>query len=98
MTAPPVPLCLRAVPMDDDALSQRAIAAASALRAWRAIGLEGDARLVALVQALAVEILETARGEETLALEYLSWLLGGLVGHEIGTRAGLGAMAPAGRA
>jgi hypothetical protein len=95
---PRPPRCL--IGLDDSraGLQGRAAAAVGVAKGLRACGLAGPARLVVLLNALVIEVAETARGEESEAIEYLAAALGRLVGEQLGADATLRALPPQGQA
>ena len=96
MMAPPPCLCR----LDDSrqAINRRAAAAVGVAQGLQACGLAGPDRLVVRLNALVAEVMHSAQGQESAAVDYLAAALGRLVGEEIGRRAGLGAMPAQGRA
>lgn len=96
VTAPPV--CFRGVDYSPPQAKRRAAVAQGVATGLCGCGLDGPDRMLVLVGTLAAEVLQTARGDETAAVDYLTALFARLVGESVGEAAGLAALTPRGRA
>ena len=95
MSHPPIPQCLALLDPSDAACDRRRGASGTTIEAMRLAGLSGPDRLLSLSLALAMEVQNTASGEECETLTYLEWLIEYFVGERLAINTSLAAITPA---